>query len=160
MKQPFVIAVILIFACKISFAQQIPVGSCGIVYVHDAAGNRTKAFYYCNNGGPYPEKNIFDTSLTSNILTQAEISKDNATTNFQPVDALFPNPTSGIFYITFTKKLNEANIKLIDVNGRVVSQNNQSGIKITCDLSGYSKGVYFVIIEEKDFKITKKVIKL
>ena len=41
----------LFLICSLhSFAQEIPVGSCGLLMTYDAAGNRIKREYYCNNG--------------------------------------------------------------------------------------------------------------
>ena len=37
------------------FAQQIPIGECGIIYIYDANGARSKRIYYCHNcNEPYP----------------------------------------------------------------------------------------------------------
>ncbi len=121
------------------------------VYIHDAAGNRTRRVYFCNNGDPYPTKQ----NINSGAFTKEEIQN----MEFQPVDALYPNPTSGIFYITFSKTLSNANISLIDLNVKIVQQYKASGIKLTCNLSALPGGTYFVRIEENGQAISKKVIK-
>ena len=78
---------------------------------------------------------------------------------FQPVDALYPNPTTGVFFITFSKALANASIFITDNNGKTVKQYKSSGYKLTCDLSMLAAGIYFVRIEENGKTITKKVIK-
>ena len=158
MKKKIIFLSLIIFSALSTIAQQLPLGSCGIVYIHDVAGNRTRRLYYCNNGGPYPTfTNIDSTSdkQATNVFTKAELKN----MEFQPVEALYPNPTSGIFYITFTKSLSNANITLVDMNGKAVQQYKASGIKLTCNLSALAAGIYFVKIEENGRIITKKVIK-
>lgn len=160
MKKEIILSILIIFSALSTIAQQLPFGSCGIVYVHDAAGNRIRRVYYCNNGagGPYPTfANIDSTSdkQATNVFTKAELKN----MEFQPVDALYPNPTSGIFYITFSKALLNANITLVDMNGKTVQQYKASGPKLTCNLSALAAGIYFVKIEENGKLITKKVIK-
>ena len=76
-------------------AQQLPLNTCGIVNIYDAAGNRTKRTFFCNNGAPYP---------TKIVATDAPLME------FQPVDALYPNPTTGRFSVTFSKALKNAMI--------------------------------------------------
>ena len=158
MKKKIVFLMLTVFSALSGIAQQIPLGSCGIVYIHDIAGNRTRRLYYCNNGGPYPTfTNIDSTSVKQapDVFTKAELNN----MEFQPVDALYPNPTSGIFYITFSKLLSNANITLVDMNGKTVQQYKASGLKLTCNLSALAAGIYFVKIEENGRIITKKVIK-
>lgn len=127
-------------------AQQLPTGACGIVNVYDAAGNRTKRVYFCNNGSdPYPTKIMQeDTKTTVDIL---------------PVDALYPNPTTGKFVVTFGKALNNASVAILDVNGKVVSQFRASGNQVDFDLSRAADGVYFVRINDGGKLISKKVVK-
>lgn len=78
---------------------------------------------------------------------------------FQPVDALYPNPTTGKFFITFSKPLKNATLRLTDLNGKVVQQARGNGSKIAFDLSAMAAGVYFVSIEDQGTIISKKVVK-
>lgn len=143
--------------CIIAFqtikAQSIPPNTCGILYTYDNAGNRTKREYFCNNSGRManepPMAVIKDTAATA---AQPE-------TSFQVVDALYPNPTTGIFYIRFGKALENAIIHIIDNNGKVIQQTKASGTQVTFDLSSMASGVYFVRINDGGNVILKKVIK-
>ncbi len=154
MKKKIIFLSLIIFSALSTIAQQIPFGSCGIVYIHDAAGNRTRRVYFCNIGvDPYPTFAPYAKNETP--FTKEELGK----LEFQTVDALYPNPTSGIFYITFSKSLSNTNITLVDMNGKAVQQYKASGIKLTCNLSALAAGIYFVKIEENGKFITKKVIK-
>ena len=126
------------------FAQEIPVGSCGILYFYDATGARTKRIYFCNNGSSsYP-------------LGRPAA---NTTAEFQSVEALYPNPTSGVFYITFSEPLLNAPVVITDVNGKKINELKVSGKKIELNLSFFAKGVYFIQINDKGKLISKKVIK-
>lgn len=130
------------------FAQEIPFGTCGILYFYDATGCRTKRMYYCNNGGPYPQGR-------GTIVQTAQ----NESVEFEEVDALFPNPTTGQFYITFSKALKAAAVNITDASGKVVAQFRASGSRVMLDLSGKASGVYYVRIEEEGKVISKKVVK-
>jgi len=137
---------VLIIVCAFSaFTQQLPLGSCGIVCTYDASGNRLRRVYFCNNGQPYPTKTV---------------KQDVGTTEeFQQIDALYPNPTTGKFFITFSKKLEKAKVMLTDANGKVLQQLIGEGYQLTFDLYGRANGVYFIRIENDGLIITKKVIK-
>ncbi len=138
------------------FAQQIPVGSCGIVNIYDAAGNRTKRTYFCNNGSdPYPQR-----PAGQNTTVAADtLANQTETTEFQQVDALYPNPTTGRFSVTFSKALDNARIQVLDSEGRVIRQIKVKGNKVDFDLSANAGGVYYVRIEQDGKVITKKVVK-
>jgi photosystem II stability/assembly factor-like uncharacterized protein len=73
---------------------------------------------------------------------------------------LFPNPTHGEVYITINENKNVANIKVIDLNGKVIdAQNNPTQNKIKIDLSNKTKGVYFVKLQFTDnTSVSKKLI--
>jgi hypothetical protein len=148
MKKQLILLAILVTGV-VSYAQQIPVGSCGIVHIYDASGNRTKRLYYCNNGGTYPSRPANPIVTTEEIKTAA----------FQEVPALYPNPTSGIFQIIFSRELKNAVISIFDVNGKLFKQFKASGQKLTCNISNLAAGEYFVKINDKGTVITKKVIK-
>lgn len=141
--------VLLVFAIIIglvSYAQQLPLGSCGIVCTYDASGNRLRRVYFCNNGvDPYPVRQ-----------KQEEVI---ALKEFLLVEALYPNPTTGKFYVMFSRELKNAKVTLTDIHGKVIQQFFGSGHKLNFDLYGVANGVYMVRIEDNDLVVTKKVIK-
>jgi hypothetical protein len=146
MKKKIFITLITAFIAFTGFAQQIPLNSCGIVCTYDAAGNRLKRVYFCNNGvNPYP--------------TKAKPDKTKITEDFQPVDALYPNPTTGKFSVTFSKALDKAIIHILDESGKIISRVKAKGYKVDFDLSARAAGVYYVRIEENGNIITKKIVK-
>jgi hypothetical protein len=127
-------------------AQTLPVGSCGIVYTYDAAGNRTKREYVCNNGlveGDQP-------ATESAKISMEDILK---------VDVLYPNPTTGIFSVRLFKTLNKAVVTISDVTGRILLNRTESGNILTYDLSRYPSGEYLITIKQDQQSTTMKVIK-
>lgn len=133
----FLIFILLSLAGK---AQEIPIGSCGLLCQYDAAGNRISQEYFCNNG--------------ARAITQPE-----PLSAFEAVDALYPNPTTNRLYIVFKKPLDNATIKIMDVNGRMVEQLKTSGSKIELSLTNQPAGVYFIVINDRGTIINKKVVK-
>ena len=131
-----------------SFSQEIPPGSCGLLMTYDAAGNRIKREYYCNN--------------SSNRIAAPELAKQQqaASAGFEDVDALYPNPTTGKFYITFSKALDNSTIQILDVTGKIIQQVKGNGTRMEFDLSTQPGGTYFVIIKTEGVIINKKVIKV
>ncbi|HEX9601912.1 MAG TPA: T9SS type A sorting domain-containing protein [Mariniflexile sp.] len=74
--------------------------------------------------------------------------------------SMYPNPTSGQFYIKNTSLINLDKIVVYDVRGRLISQHdmtNSSKIQ-TINLFGVSKGLYFVKILSERAEITKKIL--
>lgn len=146
MKKKILFVVAILFSIVDVYGQQLPVGTCGIVCTYDASGNRLRRVYFCNNDvDQYPTK-----------IVKQDV---NTTNEFQQVDALYPNPTSGKFFISFSKKLEKAKVFLTDANGKVLQQFIGDGYRLTFDLYGRANGVYFIRIEDKGLVITKKVIK-
>lgn len=143
MKKRAILIFLGIIGCFITHAQQLPLGSCGIVCTYDASGNRIKRVYFCNNGtDPYPTR------------VQAKTTEE-----VQQVDALYPNPTSGRFVVTFSKPLTNATVSILDVNGKAVARFNANGNTVEFDLSSNAAGIYFIRIDDDGYTILKKVIK-
>ncbi|MFT3751311.1 MAG: T9SS type A sorting domain-containing protein [Agriterribacter sp.] len=115
---------------------------------YDAAGNRIKREYYCNNG--------------SNRISAPEFAKeqDAASADFEEVDALYPNPTTGKFYVTFSKAIDNSIVQVVDVNGKVIQRVKGHGTRLEFDLSNQPGGTYFVIINTSGTSINKKVLKI
>jgi hypothetical protein len=146
MLKKYLFTTIFILTCYIAFAQQLPLGTCGIVCTYDVTGNRLRRIYFCNNGiDPYP------------VRPRPEEVK--TTEEFISVDALYPNPTTGKFVVTFSKELKNASVTLTDVNGKIIQQFKGQGYRLSFDLNGLANGVYVVRVENDGLVITKKVVK-
>ena len=159
MKKIF-IAILMVIATKESIAQQLPSGECGIVYVHDAAGNRMYRVYFCNNGSnPYPGRNASQNNFAKTAPVSYFSKKEMENLSVQQIDALYPNPTSGMFTLAFSRPLQNAAISIMDANGKTIQQFTASGLAITCNISTVASGSYFVRIEDNHKLIIQKVIK-
>lgn len=160
MKNKFIlVAITLLFAFS-CFAQQLPLNTCGIVHVYDASGNRLKRIYFCNNGiDPYPARMQHSAIAVSLFADEKDDTKTPEKMAFQQVDALYPNPTTEKFSVTFSKALQNAVINITDVNGKVIQHFNSSGYKVGFNLSSEAKGIYFIKINDDGNVIIKKVVK-
>lgn len=155
MRRKVFFGIVICLIGSTAIAQQLPLGECGIVCTYDAAGNRLRRLYYCNNGGVYPTRIVVPGKGNEILEPSANVKQE-----YQMIDAIFPNPTSGIFHITFSKELKNAIVTLSDLNGRVLQQFTGNGYKLTFDLSKYANGSFIVQIKDEQLTITKKIIKL
>ncbi len=64
---------------------------------------------------------------------------------------VYPNPNNGKFSLTVPSTVKLATISVMDILGREVKQ--QQFINNNIDLSGLSKGMYYLIAEDKDGKV-------
>jgi hypothetical protein len=77
---------------------------------------------------------------------------------FENKVAVFPNPTADVLNISYGFNKPNAQVTLIDVTGKTVYQSNQ--LVQSIDLSGFSKGIYFLKISVGGESCVKKVSKL
>lgn len=73
-------------------------------------------------------------------------------------NAIYPNPTTGRFYIQPAVPLVKQQIDVIDVNGRVIKQLVGNGSKVEVDIAGVPAGVYFVRIQQPDGSFVKHTL--
>ena len=73
---------------------------------------------------------------------------------------LYPNPSNGFMNISFSKTIHQADIKVIDMQGRIVfSLNNTSSLNESLDLNYLNSGTYFVSVSsDEGFAMTKILI--
>jgi type IX secretion system substrate protein len=71
---------------------------------------------------------------------------------------VFPNPTSD--YVNISCDLREYKIEIFDNSNRIIKTINNMNGKTKFDLSGYSPGVYFIVVSANHQKFTNKIIKL
>jgi hypothetical protein len=136
-------------------SQSLPANTCGIVYTYDAAGNRTQRQYACNNTGRVagPE------AIASVVRMPSDTLSDKKPVTVEQVEALYPNPTTGLFTVTFTQALKNASVELLDANGRIVQRHQKSGSKMSFDLSGVPSGLYLIVINENGRRFSQRIIK-
>jgi hypothetical protein len=73
---------------------------------------------------------------------------------------LYPNPSNGFMNISFSKTIHQVDIKVIDMQGRIVfSLNNTSSLNESLDLNHLNSGTYFVSVSsDEGFAKTKILI--
>lgn len=147
-------------------AQGLQPGECAIMFTYDAAGNLTQREFFCNNtsGVIYrtsPDgKTQKDSTKKINDIkkgTIGEIKTDPE--EIIKVNAIMPNPTTGQFMVRLGEPLNNANVSLLDANGKVLEKRRQSGNTLHFDISFQPSGMYFVKIESAGKSFTFKVVK-
>ena len=95
------------------------------------------------------------------VLSDSLLSGVTSISNLNNI-ALYPNPSTGIFTISFSKSTNEnVIIEVLDITGRTVKTiTANSGINSTqLDLQGLADGVYIARISSNSGIIMKKLIK-
>lgn len=156
MKYFFLLLLVSFFIIPSLSAQTIPYGQCGLQYTYDAAGNLISREYFCNN--------MPDGGRTGNpVKTDSNFQKletiNGAHTIVQQIEALYPNPTTGRFNVSLVQAMENATVRIIDLNARVLQQFKMSGTLIQCDISTLPSGVYYILIVDKNGTISKKIIK-
>jgi hypothetical protein len=82
--------------------------------------------------------------------------KDN-TDNFE--FTVFPNPNNGQFEINYSQNsIYKTEVKVLDVLGKVVYQTELSQAHTTINLSNQAEGIYYIVMSNSTYQVTKKVI--
>ena len=84
-----------------------------------------------------------------------------STTNFVSNKlSISPNPANDFVNISNTENIRVSNIKITDLNGRVIKQNNFDNVSnINLNVSDLSSGVYMMNINTNKGSTVKKIIK-
>ncbi|MCF6365126.1 MAG: T9SS type A sorting domain-containing protein [Bacteroidales bacterium] len=70
---------------------------------------------------------------------------------------IYPNPNSGIFYLSFNKVIDSYKVEISDITGKTVYRNLfKNSIKSEIDLNNQSKGIYFIKVKMFDNTIINK----
>ncbi|MDN3665555.1 leucine-rich repeat domain-containing protein [Algibacter miyuki] len=93
----------------------------------------------------------FGTIMVSVTLSTSNLEED---LDFN----IYPNPTSGLVSIK-SRLLNNANVSIYDLNGRVLLTNNFSGTSSEINMSNLSSGVYLMKVEVENNQFVKRIIK-
>jgi hypothetical protein len=75
---------------------------------------------------------------------------------------LFPNPATSYidFYFEYDERWLGKEMKILDMNGKVVMNRNISSKIHRIDISKLSAGIYFIVAEKEEEKLHAKFIKL
>ena len=73
-----------------------------------------------------------------------------------------PNPTSGSFELNLAGKSQTFSYKVLDVTGKILVQQQEVALNgkytATIDLSDYSNGIYFILVQSDGTNYFRKVI--
>ncbi|WP_299218721.1 HYR domain-containing protein [uncultured Aquimarina sp.] len=104
-------------------------------------------------------------ALGNEICCSFELTTD-ATLSIEDLEQLgsirmYPNPASDIVHISNPSEIVLDRIAIYDVNGRLIisDQKGLSDSDISINISGLESGPYFVIIQGKQGRVTKQLIK-
>ncbi len=83
-----------------------------------------------------------------------------ASFNATSLVSVYPNPSNGIFNIHIAKFSGKVNLQVVDMNGRIVFNQNEDNFNTekSINLSGLSKGVYILKVDNTEFNYTNKII--
>lgn len=76
-------------------------------------------------------------------------------------ECVYPNPTTGIININFSRELKSATLKVVNAEGKTLISEHALNIPVgskLIDLSQYQNGLYFITIQTSDLKTTYKVL--
>ncbi len=106
---------------------------------------------------------IIEFETVDGLPIEISLSKNNSSKSFKSLIqdnqvsvALYPNPTTGFVNIHALKEV-ITSIKIINLQGQVLDAFEQSNRKLI-DLNKYSNGIYFIQLENSEYKGTYKVI--
>jgi thiol-disulfide isomerase/thioredoxin len=107
----------------------------------------------------FDETNAEGNGPTSGQFTKTETfcigNTTNITNNTRSLIKIFPNPSNGVFVIQAEEI---ENIRVVNISGMVVYENNTSLHKQEINLSNQPKGIYFVKVNTASGLVVKKII--
>lgn len=97
--------------------------------------------------------------ITNATLWLAEETVNIENENNENGINIYPNPSNGKFNIVLSKSVNNANISISDMTGKVILVKDMtSSYKQIVDLSSYSKGIYFIKFNINNKTLISKLI--
>lgn len=95
-------------------------------------------------------------ATTDNFSVTGLSTEDFSKSNF----SIFPNPSAGIFTIQTKNPINNANLTVADMKGRIVYQTNAKNLDSkTIDLNNLSNGIYILNISNANYNYSQKLVK-
>jgi PKD repeat protein len=87
----------------------------------------------------YPEKRLVEV-----VESTTGVNELNANNTI----AIYPNPNNGVFTISTSNSVKIKQVKILDVLGKVVMENQVLQTNATVDMLDFGKGIYIVLIED------------
>lgn len=153
----FIFSMLIFLAASEAQAQGLQPGECGLMFTYDATGSLIKREYVCNNTGVVMNRQAKDILSKNDSVNSLKNNVSNE--EIIRVNAIMPNPTTGMFTVTLSSAISNGTVMLLNANGSVIEKRKYSGSLLSFDISNRSSGVYFVRIEYEGKSLTFKVIK-
>lgn len=96
------------------------------------------------------------TTQTQNVIIDCNLSVDNPDTSTEI--NVYPNPFSDVVILSSNQNLIE-NVKIYDIKGGLLYENNYNTNEISIDLSHFTTGIYFIKTFSEQKEITHKLVK-
>ncbi|MFN8278171.1 MAG: T9SS type A sorting domain-containing protein [Chitinophagales bacterium] len=110
---------------------------CGLTYFHNTCGDRfLRTYVACENG-------------TAKKEAEKKVE----------IYLLSPNPTDGLFKLTSSEPMQNAEITMTDQNGSILEQRKVTGTEVVFNLANREAGRYLIIIKSNNTAATESVIK-
>lgn len=79
----------------------------------------------------------------------------------QELFRVYPNPTNGFLNIRINNYVGKATIQIVDINGRLVSENKNEDFNIekTLNLNNLQSGIYVLKVTSDSMNFTQKIVK-
>jgi len=123
----------------------------GVIFSYDISTNifSTTVVFGFLNKGKTPYGNLIE--VTTPVVGIEEQNTESI--------AIYPNPTTGIFNISFGKVNSEVVYTISSLEGKIVKTGKTSLNNLSIDLSKESKGVYFIRVNNKETSTVYKLVK-
>lgn len=72
---------------------------------------------------------------------------------------VYPNPNNGVFNVYIKNISSTMNVSILNVIGQVVFSQKINNVNTEIDLKEFGNGIYFIVVEGKDYKKTTKIVK-
>ncbi|MEZ4909041.1 MAG: T9SS type A sorting domain-containing protein [Saprospiraceae bacterium] len=148
MKKIFIILVAIL-------SMQIVVNSqsCGINYDYDNAGNRIER-YQCITSPMIGNETVVKQIIEDLEIVEIEQRNIDNLNSF----VVFPNPTSGYFYIEKKDLSSNASVYIFSEKGSMILKQPYGSGEF--DISDFLSGVYFIVVTENKNTSIAKIVKL
>ncbi|MDY0143160.1 MAG: T9SS type A sorting domain-containing protein [Bacteroidales bacterium] len=119
-------------------------------------GETNQTFIATENGNYAVEVTQNGCTATSDCInvTNVDVNIENTELDVN----VYPNPTSGLLFIEFTKA-EDTSWKLVNITGQVILEGQNSNDKFSVNMEDLAPGVYTLNIQQNDRIITKRVVR-
>ncbi|RLD54839.1 MAG: hypothetical protein DRJ05_13980, partial [Bacteroidetes bacterium] len=102
--------------------------------------------------------NIYTVTAEPNQVVDVEFTITSVFEGSKEIAKIYPNPTTGIFFIE-SKSQNIENIIISDIAGKTLLNKTKAHQHEMIDLTGFKKGTYLITIQTEKENFTQRIIK-